>query len=147
MGFPGRNWRYMISDEVEERMQTTNFMRHHVRDVRQKALMKQMLQDDAVTHPLCQQVCIFCQLLEKCHRYERRLVHLKVLDTKKKQQEKLLAYGREMGTDAYQKAFDAIREIVSKRHDAVYHQQAIYEVCKLGTEFYKIPSTDKSCKH
>ena len=71
------------------------------------------------------------------------LVHLKVLDTKKKQQEKLLAYGREMGTDAYQKAFDAIREIVSKRHDAVYHQQAIYEVCKLGTEFYKIPSTDK----
>ena len=31
MGFPGRNWRYMISDEVEERMQTTNFMRHHVR--------------------------------------------------------------------------------------------------------------------
>ena len=38
----------MISDEVEERMQTTNFMRHHVRDVRQKALMKQMLQDDAV---------------------------------------------------------------------------------------------------
>ena len=42
------------------------------------------------------------------------LVHLKVLDTKKKQQEKLLAYGREMGTDAYQKAFDAIREIISK---------------------------------
>ena len=31
MGFPGRNWRYMISDEVEERMQTTNFMRQHVR--------------------------------------------------------------------------------------------------------------------
>ena len=48
MGFPGRNWRYMISDEVEERMQTTNFMRHHVRDVRQKALMEQMLKDDAV---------------------------------------------------------------------------------------------------
>ena len=41
------------------------------------------------------------------------LVQLKVLDTKKKQQEKLLAYGRETGTDAYQKAFDAIREIVN----------------------------------
>ncbi len=27
----------MISDEVEERMQTTNFMRHHVRDARQKS--------------------------------------------------------------------------------------------------------------
>ena len=39
MGFPGRNWRYMISDEVEERMQTTNFMRHHVREARQEVLM------------------------------------------------------------------------------------------------------------
>ena len=48
MGFPGSNWRYMISDEVEERMQTTNFMRHHVRDVRQQVLMKEMLADDAV---------------------------------------------------------------------------------------------------
>ena len=36
MGFPGRNWRYMISDEVEERMQTTNFMRQHVRGARSK---------------------------------------------------------------------------------------------------------------
>lgn len=40
MGFPGRNWRYMISDEVEERMQTTNFMRQHVRGARQKVLME-----------------------------------------------------------------------------------------------------------
>lgn len=143
MGFPGRNWRYMISDEVEERMQTTNFMRHHVRDVRQKALMKQMLQDDAVRIHYASKYASSANYWKNAIGMNEGLVHLKVLDTKKKQQEKLLAYGREMGTDAYQKAFDAIREIVSKRHDAVYHQQAIYEVCKLGTEFYKIPSTDK----
>ena len=39
MGFPGRNWRYMISDEVEERMQPTNFMRQHVRGDRQEVLL------------------------------------------------------------------------------------------------------------
>ena len=38
----------MISDEVEERMQTTNFMRQHVRGARQKVLMEQMLKDPAV---------------------------------------------------------------------------------------------------
>jgi len=32
----------MISDEVEERMQTTNFMRQHVRGARQKVLMEQI---------------------------------------------------------------------------------------------------------
>lgn len=143
MGFPGRNWRYMISDEVKERMQTTNFMRHHVREARQAVLMDQMLKDPAVRIHYASKYASSANYWKNAIGMNEGLVHLKVLDTKKKQQEKLLAYGREMGTDAYQKAFDAIREIVSKRHDAVYHQQAIYEVCKLGTEFYKIPSTDK----
>ena len=51
--FPGRNWRYMISDEVEERMQTTNFMRHHVRDVRQKAPHGANAERRCRAHPLC----------------------------------------------------------------------------------------------
>ena len=133
----------MISDEVEERMQTTNFMRHHVRDVRQKALMEQMLKDDAVRIHYASKYASSANYWKNAIGMNEGLIHLNVLDTKKQQQEKLLAYGRKTGTDTYQKAFDAIREIVSKRHDAVYHQQAIYEVCKLGTEFYKIPSTDQ----
>ena len=47
MGFPGTTFRYMISDEVRERMETTNFMRIHVRDARQQLLNKEMLADDA----------------------------------------------------------------------------------------------------
>ena len=72
MGFPGRNWRYMISDEVEERMQTTNFMRHHVRDVRQESSDETNVARRCRTHPLCKQVCLFRQLLEECNRHERR---------------------------------------------------------------------------
>ena len=143
MGFPGRNWRYMISDEVEERMQTTNFMRKTIRTVRLNNLLEEMLKSDKVRIQYASKYASSANYWKNAIGMNEGLVHLKVLDTKKKQQEKLLAYGREMGTDAYQKAFDAIRKIVSKRHDAVYHQQAIYEVCKLGTEFYKIPSTDK----
>lgn len=60
-----------IFSKLEERMQTTKFMRHHV------AMSAESSDETNVarrcrTHPLCQQVCIFCQLLEKCHRYERR---------------------------------------------------------------------------
>ena len=115
MGFPGRNWRYMISDEVEERMQTTNFMRQHVRGARQKVLMEQMLKDPAV--------------------------RLKVLDTKRAQQEELLARGREKGDNSYQKAFDEIRSIVAHRRDALYHQQAINEALVTALDFMRIPST------
>ena len=133
----------MISDEVEERMQTTNFMRKTVRTVRLNNLLEEMLKSDKVRIQYASKYASSANYWKNAIGMNEGLVQLKVLDTKKKQQEKLLAYGRETGTDAYQKAFDAIRGIVSKRRDAVYHQQAIYEVCKLGTEFYKIPSTDK----
>ena len=71
------------------------------------------------------------------------LVRLKVLNTKKKQQESLLEFGRETGNDDYLKAYETIKDIVAKRRDAVYHQQAIYEALMLGTEFSEIPNTDK----
>lgn len=146
MGFPGRNWRYMISDEVEERMQTTNFMRQTVRTVRLNNLLEEMLKSDKVRIQYASKYASSANYWKNAIGMNEGLVRLKVLDTKKKQQEKLLAYGRETHTDAYQKAFDAIRDIVSKRYNAVYHQQAIYEVCRLGTEFYRIPATDEVVK-
>lgn len=143
MGFPGRNWRYMISDEVEERMQTTNFMRKTVRTVRLNNLLEEMLNSDKIRIQYASKYASSANYWKNAIGMNEGLVNLNVPDTKKKQQDKLLAFGRETGTDTYQKAFDAIRDIIKKRHDAIYHQQAIYEVCKLGTEFYKVPSTDK----
>ncbi|WP_294602868.1 S46 family peptidase [uncultured Bacteroides sp.] len=141
MGFPGRNWRYMISDEVEERMQTTNFMRHHVRDVRQKALMEQMLKDDAVRIHYASKYASSANYWKNAIGMNEGLVRLKVLDTKRTQQEALLARGRKKGDDSYQKAFDQIRSIVQHRRPALYHQQAIQEALVTGLDFMRIPST------
>ena len=141
MGFPGRNWRYMISDEVEERMQTTNFMRHHVRDVRQKALMKQMLQDDAVRIHYASKYASSANYWKNAIGMNEGLVRLKVLDTKRAQQEELLARGRSLNDNSYQQAFDQIRAIVKQRRPALYHQQAIQEALVTGLDFMRIPST------
>ena len=70
-----------------------------------------------------------------------KLVRLKVLDTKRKQQEELLARGREKGDDSYQKAFDEIRSIVAHRRDALYHQQALNEALVTALDFMRLPST------
>ncbi len=141
MGFPGRNWRYMISDEVEERMQTTNFMRHHVRDVRQKALMEQMVQNDAIRIHYASKYASSANYWKNAIGMNEGLVRLKVLDTKRAQQEQLLAYGRSKGDDSYRKAFEQIRDIVQHRHTALYHQQAIQEALITGLDFMRIPST------
>lgn len=141
MGFPGRNWRYMIADEVEERMQTTNFMRHHVRDARQKVLMEEMLKDDAVRIHYASKYASSANYWKNAIGMNEGLVRLKVLETKEAQQEELLARGRAKGDDSYQKAFDEIRSIVAHRRDAMYHQQAINEALVTALDFMRIPST------
>lgn len=143
MGFPGRNWRYMISDEVEERMQTTNFMRETVRGVRLKALGEEMAKSDKIRIQYAAKYASSANYWKNAIGMNEGLIKLKVLDKKKQQQERLLEYGRETGNGSYKEAFDQIRSIVSKRRNAIYHQQAIYEAMMLGTEFYKVPDTDE----
>lgn len=142
MGFPGRNWRYMISDEVEERMQTTNFMRDTIRGVRLRVLGEEMAKDAKTRIQYAAKYASSANYWKNAIGMNEGLVKLKVLDKKKEQQEHLLEYGRETGNNSYKEAFDAIRSIVAKRRNSVYHQQAIYEALMLGTEFYKVPDTD-----
>lgn len=143
MGFPGRNWRYMISDEVEERMQTTNFMRDTVRGVRLRVLGEEMAKDAKTRIQYAAKYASSANYWKNAIGMNEGLVSLKVLDRKKDEQKRLLAFGDETGNDSYRQAYESIKQIVAKRHDAVYHQQAIYEALMLGTEFSKIPDTDK----
>lgn len=141
MGFPGRNWRYMIADEVEERMKTTNFMRQHVREDRQNVLMDEMLKDPAVRIHYASKYASSANYWKNAIGMNEGLVRLKVLDTKRQQQEQLLAKGREENNNTYQTAFQEIRSIVEHRRDAMYHQQAINEALVTALDFMKIPST------
>ena len=141
MGFPGKNWRYMISDEVEERMKTTNFMRDTIRGVRLRALNEEMQKDDHIRIQYAAKYASSANYWKNAIGMNEGLVGLKVLDKKKRQQEALLAYGQENGNPAWKEAYETIKKIVAKRFPYVYHQQAIYEAMMLGTEFYKIPDT------
>ena len=141
MGFPGRNWRYMIADEVEERMQTTNFMRHHVRDERQKVLMEEMLRNDAVRIHYASKYASSANYWKNAIGMNEGLVRLKVLDTKRAQQEALLAFGRQQGDTSYQQAFHQIQQIVRQRRPALYHQQALQETLITALDFMRIPNT------
>lgn len=143
MGFPGRNWRYMISDEVEERMQTTNFMRDTVRGVRLRVLGEEMAKDAKTRIQYAAKYASSANYWKNAIGMNEGLVSLKVLDRKKDEQKRLLAFGDETGNESYRQAYESIKQIVAKRHDAVYHQQAIYEALMLGTEYSKIPDTDK----
>ena len=141
MGFPGRNWRYMIADEVEERMQTTNFMRHHVRDARQQVLMEQMLKDDAVRIHYASKYASSANYWKNAIGMNEGLLRLKVLENKRAQQEALLKHGQATGDTTYAQAFSQIQQIVRQRKPALYHQQAIQEALITALDFMRIPNT------
>ena len=141
MGFPGRNWRYMISDEVEERMQTTNFMRDTIRGVRLRVLGEEMAKDARTRIQYAAKYASSANYWKNAIGMNEGLVRLKVLDTKRAQQEALLARGRSLNDNSYQQAFDQIRAIVKQRRPALYHQQAIQEALVTGLDFMRIPST------
>ena len=142
MGFPGRNFRYMISDEVEERMQTTNYMRHHVRDERLRVLGEEMAKDAKTRIQYAAKYASSANYWKNAIGMNEGLVKLKVIDRKRREQERLLAYGKEIGNEEWQKAYETIKGIVDARHNTLYHQQALMEALMTGIEITKVPDSD-----
>ena len=141
MGFPGHNWRYMISDEVKERMETTNFMRIHVRDARQKLLMKEMQADDATRIHYAAVYARSANYWKNALGMNEGLISLDVFDAKRAQEQELLQWEAARGDTACAAAYRTIEAIVKRRRQALYHQQAIQEALITGMDFMRIPST------
>lgn len=141
MGFPGRNWRYMIADEVQERMETTNFLRKTVRTYRLEALMNEMLKSDAVRIHYASKYAGSANYWKNAIGMNEGLVRLKVIDTKKTQQEQLLDYGKKKQTPIYQDAFASIKDIVANRRAPKLHNEALAECFNSGLDITHIPST------
>lgn len=141
MGFPGRNWRYMIADEVEERMETTNFLRKNVRDRRLKSLMNEMQQNPAVRIHYASKYARSANYWKNAIGMNEGLVRLGVIDTKIEQQNQLLNYGKKIGDNSYQEAFDIITDIVAKRRAPKLHREALAECFITGLDYTDIPST------
>ena len=141
MGFPGTTFRYMISDEVKERMETTNFMRIHVRDARQQLLNKEMQADDATRIHYAAVYARSANYWKNALGMNEGLVSLDVFDAKRAQEQALLQWENAHGDTACAGAYRRIEGIVAQRRQALYHQQAIQEAFVTGMDFMRIPST------
>lgn len=141
MGFPGTTFRYMISSEVRERMETTNFMRIHVRDARQQLLNKEMQADDATRIHYAAVYARSANAWKNALGMNEGLVDLDVFDAKRAQEQELLQWEAARGDTACAAAYRRIEEIVKYRRQALYHQQAIQEALITGMDFMRIPST------
>ncbi|NMA72660.1 MAG: S46 family peptidase [Bacteroidales bacterium] len=140
MGFPGSNSRYMIADEVVERMETTNSVRQKVREVRLAEMRDEMYKDPAVRIHYASIYASSANYWKNAIGMNEGLLRLKVIDEKINQQQQLLNWGREQDEMKYQVAFDSIQSIVKQRREPLLHQLYLEEALLRGMEFLKIPN-------
>lgn len=141
MGYPGSTERYLSSYGIQTMRDAENAPRAQVRGVKQEVMQKHMRADEAVRIKYDSKYASSSNYWKNAIGMNEGLVRLKVLDTKRAQQEALLARGRSLNDNSYQQAFDQIRAIVKQRRPALYHQQAIQEALVTGLDFMRIPST------
>ena len=140
MGFPGSNSRYMIADEVVERMETVNRVRQKVREARLAEMREEMYKDPAVRIHYASIYASSANYWKNAIGMNEGLTRLKVIDKKMDQQQQLLDWGRAQGKMEYQVAFDTIRSIVKQRREPLLHQLFLEEALVRGMEFLKVPS-------
>ena len=93
-------------------------MRKTVRTVRLNNLLEEMLKSDKVRIQYASKYASSANYWKNAIGMNEGLVRLNVLDTKRAQQEALLARGRSLNDNSYQQAFDQIRAIVKQRRPA-----------------------------
>lgn len=140
MGFPGSNSRYMIADEVVERMETTNMVRQKVRGVRLAEMRDEMDKDPAVRIHYASIYASSANYWKNAIGMNEGLARLQVMNTKTDQEQQLLNWAREQNEIAYHVAFDTIQSIVKQRRQPLLHRLFLEEALIRGMEFLKTPN-------
>ena len=139
MGFPGRTNHFYTSWEVAERRDIDNAVRIHIRDLRQKVMLEEMLKDDKV------RIQYASKYAGSQNGYKNAIgsnwaINKRDFETvKRNQQEALLAWGRKQCQPQYEEALLTLEQIVSDRKDLRHRKWMLDETLTRGIEFTSVP--------
>ncbi|MDR1517278.1 MAG: S46 family peptidase [Dysgonamonadaceae bacterium] len=140
MGFPGTTNKYYTSWEVAERRDIDNAVRINMRDIRQKAMLEEMLKNPAV------KIQYASKYSSSTNAYKNAIgtnwaIDLRDFEAlKKAQQEKLLKWAQKKKILHYAQALDEIRDIVKERADYRFRSWMLNEGILRGVEFASVPT-------
>ena len=139
MGFPGRTNHFYTSWEVAERRDIDNAVRIHIRDLRQKVMLEEMLKDDKV------RIQYASKYAGSQNGYKNAIgsnwaINKRDFETvKRNQQEALLAWGRKQCQPQYEEALLTLEQIVSDRKELRHRKWMLDETLTRGIEFTNVP--------
>ncbi|MDR1743348.1 MAG: S46 family peptidase [Dysgonamonadaceae bacterium] len=140
MGFPGTTNKYYTSWEVAERRDIDNAVRINMRNIRQKAMLKEMLKDPAV------KIQYAAKYSTSTNAYKNAIgtnwaIDLRDFEAlKKEQQDKLLKWAQKKKMPQYAQALDQMDNIVKQRGDYRFRSWMLNEGILRGVEFASAPT-------
>ena len=140
MGFPGRTNKYYTSWEVAERRDIDNTVRIHIRDLRQKVMLDEMLKDPAVRIQYASKYAGSTNAYKNAIGSNWAIKKRNFKQVKKEEQDKLIAWSNKMCEPSYPDALMALEQIVSDRKDLRFRSWMLDEAILRGIEFTSVPT-------
>jgi hypothetical protein len=140
LGFPGTTHKYYTSWEVAERRDIDNSVRIRMREVRQDALLEEMLHDPAV------KIQYASKYAGSTNAYKNAIGTSWAIDmrnfeqVKRDQQNRLAEWADRKNKPQYTDALKEIECIVKERADLRYRSWMLNEAVNRGVEFSTIPT-------
>ncbi len=138
IGFPGTTNKYYTSWEVAERRDIDNAVRINMREVRQNAMLEEMLNDPEV------KIQYAAKYSGSTNAYKNAIGTNWAIDfrdfeqVKLDQQNRIIERGRENDVPKYEEALNEIERIIDDRSDLRYRSSMLNEGITRGVEFASI---------
>ena len=136
MGFPGRTNKYYTSWEVAERRDIDNAVRINIRNLRQEAMLEEMLKDPQVRIQYASKYAGSTNAIGSNWAINKRNFE----QMKNDEQDRLIAWSKKMCEPAYPEALLTLEQIVNDRKDLRFRSWMLDEALSRGIEFSKVPT-------
>ena len=146
MGFPGRTNHFYTSWEVAERRDIDNTVRIHIRELRQEAMLEEMLKDPKVRIQYASKYAGSENAYKNAIGSNWAINKRDFEAVKCAEQEALMAWGKEQNQPQYEEALAALQKMVSDRKELRFRKWMLDEALLRGIEFTSVPTQVDSLK-
>ena len=138
IGFPGRTNQFYTSWEVAERRDIDNTIRIHFRELRQQAMLEEMLKDPAIKIQYAGQYATSTNAYKNAIGSNWAIEMRQFEASKKVRHDQLYAWAKQNQQTEYVQAIDTIEQIVQARADLRKRSVVLNEGIVQGIEFAAI---------
>lgn len=146
MGFPGRTNHFYTSWEVAERRDIDNTVRIHIRELRQEAMLEEMLKDPKVRIQYASKYAGSENAYKNAIGSNWAINKRDFEAVKRAEQEALVAWGKERNQPQYEEALQALQKMVADRKELRFRKWMLDEALLRGIEFTSVPTQVDSLK-